>query len=113
MKGFVKAASLVLAIFGAVSSPLALAGQDEVNAAKGVIMISYTVEKCTNREIPDDIIQKLAKLLRSQGATGDEVGQGFQQGMMQVELKYPRNTKPPKAECDKARYLYGEFLKAL
>jgi hypothetical protein len=96
-----------------VVSPSVFAGQEELNAAKGVIMIDYTLEKCTNQETPDDIIKKQAKALRSQGVTAKEIEQGFQQGMMQVELAYPRNKKPSKSECDKARYLYNEFLKVL
>lgn len=102
-----------LIVSGAATTSLVFAGQEEINAAKGVIMIDYTLEKCTNQETPDDIIKKQAKALRSQGATAKEIDQGFQQGMMQVELKYPQNKKPSKSECDKARYLYNEFLKVL
>lgn len=106
-------AAVGLFLSSAVASSLVFAGQEEINAAKGVIMIDYTLEKCTNKETPDDIIKKQAKVLRNQGVTANEIEQGFQQGMMQVELKYPRNKKPSKSECDNARYLYNEFLKFL
>lgn len=92
---------------------IAHAGQNELDAAKGVIMSDYTLEKCTNRQTPDDILKKQVKVLRNQGISADEIEHGFQQGMFEVEMKYPGNKKPPKTECNKAQYLYNEFLKLL
>lgn len=99
-------------IFGLVMSPVH-AGREEINVAKGVIKADYTLEKCNKSQTPDAIIKGQARVMRSQGISSEDIQQGFQEGMMEVEMKYPGNKKPPKSECDKAQYLYDQFLKFL
>lgn len=95
------------------SIPLAFAGRDQIDTAKGIMMVNYTLEKCKGNQTPDNILKKQAKTLRGQGVTANEIAQGFDEGLIQVEFEYPGKKKPPKSECDKAQYLYNELLKFL
>lgn len=105
-------AFVVSAVFS-IAVVSAHAGRDEINVAKGVIKADYTLEKCNRAQTPDAIIKGQVRGMRNQGISSEDIQQGFQEGMMEVEMKYPGNTKPPRSECNKAQYLYDQFLKFL
>jgi len=109
----VKALGVIAAIAVTTFALPAFAGKDEINVAKGVIMANYTLEKCRSMQTPDDVIKGQVKVMRQQGISSNDIQQGFQEGMMEVEMKYPGSKKPPKSECGKAQYLYDQFLKFL
>ena len=89
------------------------AGQDEMLAAKGVMITSILHEKCTGQKAPPKQVERQVMLLKAQGVTVAEIERGFAEGIIYAEGNYPGSTKPPLRECKEAVHLYTQMKKHL
>ena len=89
------------------------AGQEEMLAAKGVMITSILHEKCTGQKAPPKQVERQVMLLKAQGATAAEIEAGFIEGIMYAEGSYPGKRKPPLRECNEAVHLYTQMKRQL
>lgn len=89
---------------------LALAGQGELEAARGAGFATVLSEKCTGTAPPLDYVQRLRAGMTRAGMPDEDFRQGFASGAMKAEMQY--QGKPPVKECKDARALKMQIDKA-
>lgn len=89
---------------------LALAGQGELEAARGAGFAIVVSEKCTGIAPPTDYVQRLRSGMTRAGMPDEDFRQGFASGAMKAEIQY--QGKPSARECKDAKALKAQIDKA-
>lgn len=85
------------------------AGQDEVDAARGMGFALVVVEKCTGIAPPADYVPRIRAGVTRSGMNDEDFRQGFASGAMQAEMRY--QGKPPAKECREAKVMKANLDK--
>lgn len=99
---------MLLALSSLADNP-ALAGQDELEAARGMGFATVVAEKCTGIAPPPDYVQRLRSSVTRAGIPDEGFRQGFASGAMKAEMQY--RSKPPAIECKEAKALKARLDK--
>lgn len=89
----------------------ALAGPQEVGAAKGLMIASILHEKCTGKQPLPNETERQVRMLQEEGFSAQDIQRGFMEGMIYAESTYPGKKRPPQSECNAAIKLYRESLR--
>ena len=75
------------------------------------MIASILHEKCTGKQPLPNETERQVRMLQAQGFSAADIQRGFMEGMLYAESTYPRNKKPPQAECKSAIGLYSQSMK--